>query len=608
MTAESPRMSANSPSFRWWIVAIFAVALVWRIALLVLMPTIARDGVTFCWYARDLGHSGVEYLQSDRADQHPLFPALILAVHNAAGAPDSPLAWQYSGQAITLAAGLAVIALVGLITHRLIRRLDLPVDCETTTLCAMLMATILPLNLWLSVDVMSDQVHVAWYLGAVLLLLRLESARAAALCGLLGGLAFLTREEGIVIVAAGLLTLAAYWRRVATRLLVGRAMALLVGFLICAGPYWAIVGGFSSKKDPAELLSATQAGGANVPLLCEQCIRDNVGSPSRRNVIENALAGATPANGGRDAHPTWPSHRLLAGATQMPGTTHVSSATPVLGVTQMLGATQTEPAFAHAGPSVHGLLAKLELHYLPWYLLLPYGLYKLFRAGRVVIPLLALLPLLNLRSRWTRPPLAGLLACLTLHFLLTLMLLSHFGYLAPRHLLVPVTLLIPFAALLLARLIRLALERRGRVLAGVVLVMFMLPLAAYGARVPNCQDAFLRDAARWLIEHDSDRSAKRLIAGSSARRIAFYADIPWEPWYEKPEEQRVLERQILAGPGGYLVLMLGPTDDPDAGYERAGNRQLLENLQADPQVGPHLHPLHTLPGPNHTELHLLEIR
>jgi len=241
---------------------VLIVAGLWRAVVAGLLPSISRDGVTFCWYARDLGEQGLAFLHGPAAQQHPLFPLLILGARRVArllGAPDSPLTWQYSGQVLSWLAGMSVVALAAALAARMVRRLGLPINRDVATVLAMLLAALLPLNIWLSSDVMSDQVHLTFYLGAVFLLLKLDTWRAALGCGVLSGLAFLTRQEGIVPVAAGLAVLAAQRRHVSWKELVPRGALLLLGFLACVGPYWAAIGSFSQKKDLRQLLREESA-------------------------------------------------------------------------------------------------------------------------------------------------------------------------------------------------------------------------------------------------------------------------------------------------------------------------------------------------------------
>lgn len=530
-----PAATLSSTRFRGTVLAIFLLAGAWRGGVAVRLPAIARDGVTFCWYARDLGADGLQHLRSARARQHPLYPAAILAVQRvvrALGAPDSPMTWQRSGQAVSWSAGLVVIALMGGLTVRLVRRLELPLDERLAALAAMLWTALLDLHVWLSSDVMSDQVHLALYLAAVCLLLKLDTLPAALGCGILSGLAFLTRPEGALPVLGALVALIASRRQVGLRKLAARAAVLACGFLLCAGPYWWAAGRLSAKKDPLQWLQP---------------------------------------------HPTAYDGQRDAGVA-------LAADPPV--------------RWAQAG-----LLAKLETLDVPWYALLPHALYKLFRAGRVVVPLLALLPLYSLRKRLGGPVLAGWAACLAGHVGLTLVLLGHYGYLDPRHMLVPVALLTPLAAMLLTRGLTLLLDVRRYWLVGLLGVVCFSPLAAYALRVPNARDRFLVDAARWLAASDPKVASKRLLSGSSPQRVAFYANMRWEFWAEKPDEYAALARQIRSGGPGYFALEVGP------GFERQGNRELLEKLIRDKPLAPYLGVVHERPGPDsESELYLIELR
>ncbi len=529
-----PAVNRPSRAFYIVLVALFIGAGAWRVLSAATLPAISRDGATFCWYARDLGQQGLSYLRTPPAQQHPLFPALILTTQRVArtlGAPDTPLTWQRSGQVVCGLAGLAVIALVGLLTIRLVRQLGLPLDDRRTALLAMLLAAVLPLNVWLSCDVMSGQIHLAFYLAAVCWLVKLDAAPAALGCGLSAGLAFLTRQEGAVPVLAGLVVLVAQRKRTAGKKLVSRAALLLLGFLVCAAPYWSIVGRFSTKKSLFE-------GWAE----------------------ETALA--------------------LPSGPESPG----------------------EPLTMLPRASAPAL-AKLETQDLPWYGLAPHALYKLFRAGRVVVPLLALFPLINLRKRLFGPTLIGPAACATGHFTLTLALLAHHGYLSTRHMLVPTMLLVPLAAMLLARVLTLLLDLRRPVVGALMIAVCVWPLVAYALRTPNAPDRFLVEAAQWLRRHDPELASKRLLSGSSPKRIAFYADMRWEPWWEQPEHYGALSRQIQAGGPGYFAVEVGP------GFERAGNAQLVERLSGDDELAPYLGAIRTRPGPDaDTTLYLIELR
>lgn len=512
------------------VLSILLLAGGWRVLQAWHLPALSRDGVGFCWYARALGAEGLSYLRTPAAQQHPLYPVLILGTQRAAcfvGMPDEPLTWQRSGQLVGMVAGLAVVALSGAIAYRLVQRLDVPVSPGAAALVAMLLAALLDRNIALSVDVMSDQVHLAFFLFAVWLLLRLDSWRAATFCGFAAGLAFLTRPEGAVPVLGGLAVLARTGGRVPATQLLGRAAVLVGAFAVCAGAYWLSVGELSAKKNPLEWWSAEAA-------------------------------------------------------RAVPGFEPVSTQAPPL------------------------QLARLETHDVRWYGLLPFALWQMFRAGRVIIPLAALPPLVGLHKRLlSDPALLGLTTCFAAHLTLTLLLLARYDYLDPRHQLVPVMLLTPFAAMLIAGTLQLVGGRRRRGLAIGVLLAWLLPLLPYAVRTPNAADRFLVDAAGWLAANDPDRGTKTLLAGSSARRIAFYADMPYEPWWEQPDKYDKLLRQLRAAAPGYFAIEVGRADDDH--HERAGNRALVEELQADADIAAWFTLAHIQPAAGGGELRLYSV-
>jgi len=526
---------------------VLALAGVWRVAMAVALPVMSRDGVVFCEYARALGEQGPAYLRTPEARQHPLFPLLILVTQRVAcrlGATDTPLTWQRSGQVWAWFAGMAVVMLCGVLAARLVSRLALPLDRRTTVLLAMLLAAVLDHNIWLSADVMSDQVHLAFYLAAACLLVTLDSARQAGACGLLAGLAFLTRPEGALPAVAGVIALLRSGRQKGWARTGRQIAALLCGFLLCAAPYWATVGRLSAKKDPADWL-------------------------------RTETAKLPPAHPGDSA--------IVARAD--PRT--------------------AEPRAAKTEPATRAVrLARLVTVDLRWYELIPHVLYKVLRAGRVVVPLLAVLPLINLRRRLSEPGLVGLTTCVAGHFLLLLILLSRYGYLDPRHTLVIVALLAPFAAMLLGRLVLLGLQRRRRWLAALPPVLCLLPLVVYSLRVPNSKDRYLLDATRWLQERDPYLDHRRLIGGSGVRRIAFYAPMRWERWAEDPNDVAALRALLTSGGAGYFAIELDPPGVPRPRSERAGNRELLDQLLRDSDVGASVRLVHVQPGPDGCELRL----
>ncbi|MBI5863650.1 MAG: hypothetical protein HZB38_03905 [Planctomycetes bacterium] len=254
-----------------WFVAIVLLALAWRVAVAVAMPALARDGVGYCWNARSLGREGLAALQHEEFNQHPLYAAIILAAHfaaRAAGAPDSPLLWQHAGQAVSLLCGIAVVILCGRLAIRAARAVDPSIDMRGAGAWAMLLAALLPLNVALSADVMSEPLFLSLYLAGACLLVREPTPARSLGFGLFCGLAFLTRPEGATLapaLAAALLARrhALGWKRVS----VGAVLAI-AGFLVCAAPYWATIGGLSPKMSKQTVGEFVAAPAAAVPDPC----------------------------------------------------------------------------------------------------------------------------------------------------------------------------------------------------------------------------------------------------------------------------------------------------------------------------------------------------
>ncbi len=511
---ESCAFAALDWRYRWVALGILVLAAVWRVAFALNIPCAARDSVMFCTHARAMGETGLTYLRSPENQQHPLYPALLLAVQRelrACGAPDTPMTWLRSGQLISWLAGMTVVVLAGVLTRRVVRRVGAPVDERLAACFGMLLAAILPLNVWLSGEAMSDQLHLVFYLVGAIAILSIDRVGAALACGLAAGLAFLTRPEGMVLLPAGLVGIAAQ-RTLRWPVRVRRGLLLLGAFLVCAVPYWLEVGTLSPKKNPLNWLRGGEAS-----------VRD---------------AGTLAA----------PSAPALAFG-------------PI----------------ALVGPVV---LGKLELRNVPWWGLIPYALYQCFRAGRVVVPLLAAFPLVALRDRLLRTPLVGVSAAAGGHFALTLLLLYRARYLDQRHMLVVNMLLLPFAAVALAHLWR-AVDSpsalRNQVLAGMAVAMSLVVPASAAIR-PSASGHYQPAAAAWLAQRDPELASKSIMSGSTYRPLVFYANARWIYWYEAPEEYPNLVAQILEKRPDYFAIETGED------FERKGSGEAIAKLRTDQAI------------------------
>ncbi|MGB9625842.1 MAG: glycosyltransferase family 39 protein [Phycisphaerae bacterium] len=252
--AETGVISARGAASRVAIVLLAALAV--RAYLLCVMPTISRDGVTFIWYAQRLGTTPLEEIR--RQKQHPLYPALIAAVHAildraGAAAGDDVRSWLIAGHVVALTAGLAVIPAVYLLACVLLGR--------RAGVVAAACAAMLPELCRYGADVLSDSLHLFLYLLALAIGLtgvRNRSAWRFVLAGLLSGLAYLVRPEGgevaLVLVVAAVLVRS--WRR-QTR--VALAAACVAGLLLTAGPYMLATGRIVQKKSIRRLIGIEAA-------------------------------------------------------------------------------------------------------------------------------------------------------------------------------------------------------------------------------------------------------------------------------------------------------------------------------------------------------------
>ncbi len=487
---------------------LIAIALGLRLIMAWLMPCISKDGALYCWFARDLGHDFLGTLASGQYQQHPLFPAAILAVQRCLvwfGCADRPLTWQLAGQGVSFVSGSLLVVACGALAAGLLARLDPVRDRDTARRWVLGLAAVLPLGVWLSADVMSDPLHALLYVGSLLMLRRRPTSLSALLAGLLAGLAFLVRPEAVAIPLAVAVAAAAEWWRRVDRHAPARACVVLVGFALVAAPYAIAIGKLSPKQDKQTVQQFVHAGAA-----CEDIAR--------------------------------------------------------------AGLTRTEST---------------------WYESIGLMVYHTGRAGRVVVPLLGVLGLWQMRRRLAGPGVNVVVGCLSIHATLVALLQWRAGYLDPRHTLISVFLLLPFAAMF-AESAWSWLRARRPGAEWLFLAACIGPLAAYALRVPNAGDAFVARTADWLASNVPEARGRVLLGGSSQRRIAFYADTQFVPWNEYEPDEAARFRDVH----GYIVhadAEHGPhffALQTAATEEGRQDARLLEQLLADPQSSAHLRLLH----------------
>lgn len=239
-----------------------------RLALLVLLgvglhvwmightAVVARDSIGYIRYAMLLEQ--LPWTEAIRKmEQHPLYPAYLLAV----SVPVRALAGGTTAAAMSLscqiASSLAAVLLV-FPMYYLGRALF---DRRTGFWGAMLFQC-LPICVQVTSDGLSDALFLLLTttgLCFAVVAMQRRSGWAFLLAGLATGLAYLTRPEGALVAVAALLVLGAVqWRpqlRWTWRQGLTGAASLLTGAAVVALPYMAVVGGLSNKPTAKKLLA-----------------------------------------------------------------------------------------------------------------------------------------------------------------------------------------------------------------------------------------------------------------------------------------------------------------------------------------------------------------
>jgi hypothetical protein len=222
----------------------------------------ARDSIGYIRYAWQLQHQPwADVLR--QSDQHPGYPVALLAVslpvRHFLGGPES-LTMQLSAQLTSTLAGVLLVIPMFYLGGELF---DRAVGFWAAALFQCLPA---------SARVMADGLSEATFLlfAATALWLAARALRGSSpvlfgLCGLFGGLAYLTRPEGALIVAAtGLVLLAMQgvpgWGRPWFRSL-GCAAGLALAALAVAGPFVAVTGRLTTKPTGQRILETAHPPG-----------------------------------------------------------------------------------------------------------------------------------------------------------------------------------------------------------------------------------------------------------------------------------------------------------------------------------------------------------
>jgi 4-amino-4-deoxy-L-arabinose transferase-like glycosyltransferase len=221
----------------------------------------ARDSIGYVRIAWQLEHDGDWPRVVRTAAQHPGYPAVLLLVSGPVryfAGDDLPMAMQRSAQLTSVFAAILLVVPMFLLGRGTFDR--------RVGFVAALLFQCLPTSGRLMADGLSEPVFLLWTCTAFLCAsygLRKGSPWWFAGVGSCGGLAYLTRPEGALVVAATGLVLVglqafARWRR--PWLSLAQSGGLLAwAALTVAGPFVLIVGHLTTKNTPLQIMKGASA-------------------------------------------------------------------------------------------------------------------------------------------------------------------------------------------------------------------------------------------------------------------------------------------------------------------------------------------------------------
>ncbi len=228
---------------------LLAIALCVGVYLISTTIIIAKDGVTFIEYAKNLTCRPIETMFGQY--QHPGYPFLILTAHRIAEIihkSRTMLGWIYPAQTVALIFRLLTIPVLYFVGKEIVG--------ARFSFLAILILILLPKPAEYGSDALSDWPHLFFLSAGFLLLLRGAANRKPWLfgfAGLFAGLGYLIRPECTQLVIFGSLWvgLQLFWtkRIISQRKALLTLALLLVGFLAPAGPYMKLKGAVFPKKN-----------------------------------------------------------------------------------------------------------------------------------------------------------------------------------------------------------------------------------------------------------------------------------------------------------------------------------------------------------------------
>jgi len=239
---------------------LLTIALCVGVYLISTTVIIAKDGVTFIEYAKNLESAPIKTMVKEY--QHPGYPFLILTAHRIAkiaSGGSSLWSWIYCAQAVALIFRLLAVAVFYFVGKEIVG--------PRFSFLAILVLILLPKPAEYGSDALSDWPHIFFLsIGFLLLVRGAISSRwwVFGFAGLAAGMGYLIRPECAQLIVYGVLWLGLqlFWskRTISRRKAVVAVGLLLIGFLVTAGPYMRLKGAVFPKKDVGRFASDAQQG------------------------------------------------------------------------------------------------------------------------------------------------------------------------------------------------------------------------------------------------------------------------------------------------------------------------------------------------------------
>lgn len=233
------------------VIGLMAVAAGLLVTMMVRTDVMFADGLRYIDQAQRISRGNVSE-GLFRSIDHPGYPLSIAAVHLVVRGED-PASWQRAAQAASVLAGVLLVVPLYLVSIELF-------GPRIAWLCCLLFY-LAPIPCRVMADALSESTFLlfwCWGLWAAIRFLRAGSPGWLPPTVAFGALAYLTRPEGLLLVAALVASLLAMPLLPSTRMSRPRWWAA-VGFLaiapaFCIGPYVLVKGGVGSKPAMARIL------------------------------------------------------------------------------------------------------------------------------------------------------------------------------------------------------------------------------------------------------------------------------------------------------------------------------------------------------------------